>query len=462
MSEARSRLMLLMALSALGLLCLIGLWPVLATIGLKLPIDPNEGWNAYHAAAAISGQPLYPGPHADFVNNYPPLSFYIVGLFGRVVGDVLIAGRIISLLAFVAVCAGLAVASRRMGVGRDLSLLPPLFFAAVLLLSTDYAGMDDPQMLAHAIAMGGFLLVLRPRRDHRRLAAAALLFVLAFFVKHNVVAMPLAVTAWLFLHERKSAWRLTGFGAAFLIVGLLIFRLAYGVSLFSVVATARTYSFDALRQGLLAWLVWSAVPIIALAGLVRFRRADPFVSLCLLYTGIGTAIGLVFLGGAGVDPNVLFDADIAVALSAAVVVHRLKGWQQPALAAGIIAPLLLAAATSQDWQDHVQHPLEDAATSARDIAYIAGRRGPALCEMLSFCYWAGKPATVDVFNLGQQFATGTRSADELVRRIAAKRFAVIQFDPDSPAPLGPAVRQAMQRAYRIDHRDDLGTFYVPR
>ena len=29
--------------------------------------------------------------------------------------------------------------------------------------------------------------------------------------------------------------------------------------------------------------------------------------------------------------------------------------------------------------------------------------GPALCEMLSLCYWAGKRAEVDVFNLGQAY-----------------------------------------------------------
>ena len=29
-------------------------------IGLRVPLDPNEGWNAYHALAAMTGAPLYP------------------------------------------------------------------------------------------------------------------------------------------------------------------------------------------------------------------------------------------------------------------------------------------------------------------------------------------------------------------------------------------------------------------
>ena len=49
-------------------------------------------WNAYHTVAAMAGGPLYPDAHGFLFNNYPPLSFYIVGLFGLVTGDDIIAG----------------------------------------------------------------------------------------------------------------------------------------------------------------------------------------------------------------------------------------------------------------------------------------------------------------------------------------------------------------------------------
>jgi len=47
-----------------------------------LPLDPNEGWNAYFADAAIHGGVLYPAADALITNNYPPLSFYLVGAAG--------------------------------------------------------------------------------------------------------------------------------------------------------------------------------------------------------------------------------------------------------------------------------------------------------------------------------------------------------------------------------------------
>jgi hypothetical protein len=81
---------------------------------------------------------------------------------------------------------------------------------------------------------------------------------------------------------------------------------------------------------------------------------------------------------------------------------------------------------------------------------------------LGFCYWAGKPATVDVFNTGQQFGTHARSEDELIGMIAAHRFAALQFDTLSPFELGNRVRAAILRAYRLHHQDDDGYFLVPR
>ena len=98
----------------MALFCVLGLWRALATMGLRLPLDPNEGWNAYHAAAAMSGTPLYPGPRSFMIDNYPPLSFYLVGALGRLFGDNIFAGRIIALLSFFFVSFGIfTVALRR-------------------------------------------------------------------------------------------------------------------------------------------------------------------------------------------------------------------------------------------------------------------------------------------------------------------------------------------------------------
>ena len=45
-----------------------------------IPLIHNEGWNAVHTSRAMSGGHLYQYDTAFLVNNYPPLSFYVVGL----------------------------------------------------------------------------------------------------------------------------------------------------------------------------------------------------------------------------------------------------------------------------------------------------------------------------------------------------------------------------------------------
>jgi hypothetical protein len=82
--------------------------------------------------------------------------------------------------------------------------------------------------------------------------------------------------------------------------------------------------------------------------------------------------------------------------------------------------------------------------------------------MLSLCYWAGKPATADVFNLNQQFLTGARDDGPFVRMIEAHVFAVIQFDLPSPLPFRADAQAAIERNYKIDRTSDNGVFMVPK
>jgi hypothetical protein len=459
--NGRRALWLVCAVAAL--FCACGLWRVIAAIWLRLPLDPNEGWNAYHAAAATSGLPLYPG--GFMTNNYPPLSFYLVGALGRVLGDAIVAGRLIALVAYAAVCGEIYALARRLGARVLEAAAGALLFAGALLASTDYVGMDDPQMLAEAIAGLGLLLLLRAPQQTWRAAA---LFTLAFFVKHNVVAMALAGTLWLGLQDRRAASRLAGFGLLFLVAGAVLFRLVYGTSLILQLASARGYSWANLLQGLLIWLGWSFVPLLGFAALVLWRRRDAAVRFCAIYAAIGIVLGGLFLGGAGVDQNAMFDADIALALGAALLLDRVaQGWRAAALAIACAVPLFFAAKAQadDDWNtaDYWLHPMQDdAALAETDIAFLKAHPGPALCEMLSFCYWAGKPATVDVYNLGEAFRAGTTSDASLRRLMDTRRFSVIQLDPDSGAPLGAAVAAAMARSYRLDHQDEFGRFYVPR
>ena len=454
------------ACGVLAIGCAIGLMRVVSSLGLQIPLDPNEGWNAYHTQAAMTGGTLYPGPASFLFNNYPPLSFYLVGVFGRLVGDNIVAGRIVSLLSLAAVGAGIFASLRLMKAGAWNAIFAVLTFLAGLLVFTNYVGMDDPQLLGHAVGIVGLVILLREPKTTSTACAAALLMVLACFIKHNLVALPLAASTWLAISDRRNAIRFVVSGAAFALLGLVIFRLSFGVGLLGQLASPRLYSFATLEGSVWSLLIWCGLPLVVTVVLLGSRRRDRYVVLCALYALIAVIVGTGFSGGAGVDLNVWFDAAIALSLSTGLALDRLAR-RTPTLAMAFALPFLVGLILFYDseWleQGFWLHPFEEEVRGAhRDVAFLKAQNGPVACEMQSLCYWAGQKAEIDVFNLGQAYATRARSDNDLIRLIEARHYAALEFDSLTDFALGPNVRKALAGAYRVDHQDENGVFLVPR
>jgi hypothetical protein len=467
------------------------LWQAIAAIVLKVPLDPNEGWNAYHVAAAMAGHGLYPDAASFMTNNYPPLSFYAAGVLGRAVGDNIVAGRILSLASFLFVCCGIAMLARKWNCSRGEALFAVLLFAAALLLFSDYVGMDDPQLFGHALQIGGLLLYWERRTGRAGILPAsqmpagsrryqwmptllaAAFFVAGGFVKHNLAALPFATIVWLATRDGRRASRLGATMLAMAIGGLAVFRLSFGFDLLSRLASARTWSLSNLVLNLDQWIVWAGLPLAATLVLGLRCPRDGGAAFAAIYAVVGAMLGLAFSGGAGVDANAMFDADIAIALGAALAVSRLRaapgGWPaaSPWLAAALSVPFIagLAVNFDPDWldADFWLHPMQDEARLAEaDIAWLKLRPGPVLCQTLALCYWAGKPAEVDVFNLDQQFETGARDEEPFLALLAAHRFSAIQLESIRPFPLPAIVREPMLAKYRIVRSNDDGVFLVPK
>ena len=429
----------LLALAALGLL----LRNVLA-IPVLAPLDPNEGWNAAHALSLITRSALYPPPSSLMVNNYPPLSFYAAGMVASLTGDAVIAGRLLSLLSFLLACAAIALVCKRMACGTRARLCAILFFAAALLIASDYVAMDDPQLLGHALQLGGLLLLLR-----KRIFLAAAVFAVSLFVKHNLVALPLAASIWLLWRDRRAGFELLLCGGAAAGLGLLLFHQVYGTGLLPLLSSARLASWANVRHAA-GQLWWAVLPLGILAA-----AKHPWKDFCRIYAVGSLAIGLIFSAGDGVDTNAFFDLAIACCLAVGLQVEH---GRHPAFAALCAAPLPLFLALH--FHDNNFFFTRDfRAQSARDIEFLKSRSGPALCDQLSLCLWAGKGAQVDVFNAGEQIKAGARDSSALASMLAAQRFAVVQLqDLDA---MGPVMHAALTENYRLHHSDDNGNFLVP-
>jgi hypothetical protein len=194
--------------------------------------------------------------------------------------------------------------------------------------------------------------------------------------------------------------------------------------------------------------------------------------LVAIYEAISIAVGTCFLGGAGVDVNAMFDADIALALAAglalSVLLRRSDAFAHIAGRALVLAsllPLALWASAVPGWRtwEFWLRPMQDEASLAKsDIAFLRGHAGPAMCESLAFCYWAGKPAEVDVFNLDQQLVARARNPAPFLQLLDARHFAIVEIDDMRPFPLPPDAQKALLQSYRVDHANDEGVFFVRR
>ena len=169
----------------------------LISLDLHVSFAPNEGWNGFHQASAVAGGALYPPADSFLFNNYPPLSFYLGGALGLLTGDNIIAGRWIALAAFLFTAAAIAGAARALGAGWRAGLFGAFFFMANLAFDTNYVGINDLQMVGHALGTAGLWLALTGPHRTSRVAGAALLLSLALFTKHNLISQPIALFVWL-------------------------------------------------------------------------------------------------------------------------------------------------------------------------------------------------------------------------------------------------------------------------
>ncbi len=415
------------------------LWYPLLRIGSLPSINYNEGWNAYRQSMTVAGRPLYAAPPSLWITNYPFLSFHLVGLLGAAIGNMVLAGRLVSLAALFAVAAlsgGIVHAisgSRRGGAFAALCLL-----LWICTFTPERRAMDDPGLLAAAIAASGLLAYVKAPGRTPWLILSALAFAAGLFTKQDIIALPLGVGIGLLARRRWAALAIWG-GVGTAVAGLLLwltFRLD-GPRFFANLLWPRAYLAGHLVENLFQYVLRFGAPLaVCTTILVRERRIcqRDLLLILLLCTNV---VSVAFSGGDGVARNVFYPALIALAVACGVVVgsaepsaggafrrHRRLGILiVPVLAGAVFVPFQLAKDVAA-WRD-----LPSVATAARrTIAVIRSTRGPALCETILLCDEAGKPIDYDPFFVRDQLAIGRYRPSAVLAMLASRRYAAIEID----------------------------------
>ncbi len=458
------------ALGVLALAMVLFTYPLIRAF-YDLEIDYNEGWNAYLQAQAAAGQTLYSDA---YFNNYPPLSFHLIGALGQMTGDVVLAGRLVSLLALgvIAWACGAVVRS------ADGSNVEVLFSMATCLLlfacfATDYLGMNDPQLLAQAMVMGALVLHLRGRKSW----LVAVLLALALLTKHNILLLPVLIAVDQ-LRRGSNRERAAFLGTGLLIGGgaLVWLWTSHGAAFWQYILAPRTWAVDRAFLFTMEILGRFQAPL-ALVGIgLWVTRRQHANGLVLAWAVLAVMLGAYFSGGAGTDINVWFDVMIALGIGAGLVLKeaRERGlnsrWQAALMLAINAGALFFAPQALGRFGVEMAGDMAARQTGFRsDVAWLKAQSGQALCQSQLLCLRAGKANMPDPFNTTQAVLTGRLPAATLAQADIVQISDRPQQLPDDP-PSG-AVAPArfvnfpdeffatLQKCYRLERVGVSGRFY---
>ena len=462
----------------------VGLILVATVLALVEPVvtllDPvsrnyNEGWNALNTQRLLDGKDLYPPDDALFFNNYPPLSFHVVGAVARITDDTLGAGRIVALISLLVTVASVGVIAATILRCRGAGVFAGVLALAVMVAHFEqYVAMNDPQMLGHAFQWSALAIFLRAPESARRQWIALALLVAGGLVKHNLVAVPLAMVLWVAFERRTLLAGVLLRGVVLVAIGVGLLLLSHGPQVFAhVLDHARTFDPASGVRRAVDWLgpLWIvfAAAFFLLAPSATDRRAHAL----RLVVVIGLALGVVFAGGGGISYNVVFDPVLAACALAGLVPFRrvsapVRTRARDLRRAGLVAlvaavQIVLLVPAIEEGFDRLERRPQRLATFADDAAFVAARPGPVLTGTLALAHAADKDFTVDLFNVHQAIVSGAMDPQRLIDRIARREFAVIQLSAfDRANRLTGPMLAAIEHAYDTARRNDLhGRIYLP-
>lgn len=403
-------------LAALILFCVaVQMESPLAGITHHVSLNNNEGWNAYWSTRALDGQPIYTDADSPLANNYPPLSFYIVGWLSRIVGDLVLAGRLLSLGGLVGTTILVGTIAARLGKPTRWAWTGAAAFLLIAVsMAYRYVATDDPQWLAEAVQLFGLWVLVAPGHivpGRRRVISACLILLLAGLIKHNQVALPLAITAALAMHDRRALAVWLGTAAFSGAAVLIVLHDLYGPAFIDqVVFHQRVLHPRYIVQALVSLSFLFPVGFIVAVYLPRLRgwKSDFRLTILAWFAVLAIILGIFERFGAGVSQNAHFDAVIALSILLGMVLssfsrRHLSTVTRLALMTLVVAPaagkdLVNTPRRVEEWREMGR--TEEAWREA--IAFLSSRSGPIACERPALCYWSGKPYTLDFSNYGQK------------------------------------------------------------
>ncbi len=471
-------------------------------IRFPFELDYGEGI-VWQQAVLMGGERMYGDisqfPHIVF--HYPPLYHLAARAAAMANGDMLAAGRALSVACTLATGALVAAAAWTV-IGESAGRAARTTGAAVAGLTVfcyfpvvSWSPLMRVDMLAMALTLLGVWLALKAARRPVLLYAAVLAFVAAVYTKQSLIAAPLAVLAVYGFADRRLAFRAFALGLAVGLIalaaltwttggGFLRHLLLYNLNRFSLAAAA-TMAKDQLQQ-----IVFLLLAMYGMAagwrgmgpwtGLARRLRdptaAEPARAMAILtvWFALATAM-LITLGKSGATLNYLIEWMCIWSIPIGLLVARTldsfvkRTEESPPLFAFLVPAVLCAQIAmmpaSHDYGTRI--PERTRALAALE-ADIRAAPGPVLSDDMVLLMRAGKPVPWEPAIFAELASTGRWDERAILDRIESRAFAFVvtqgtRGEKIHDARYTLAVEHAIHTAYpRTERRADRIVHLPPR
>lgn len=428
---------------SLGVLTFPILW-LLIHLGIRMffkaELNYNEGWNVYHTVAAISGQLIYDNRNEFTPVNYPPISFLFVGAFGKILGDTLLAGRLIAFISLLLISLEVGYITIKLkGKVYDAIFAGVACLGFFVAYARGYVGINDPQMLAHVFATLALLIYLHFSETNRKLFLVAITVGFGIFIKHNLLAIPVVIALDLFLKSRKDALKFVSYLILVLASFTLITCLVEGRDFISNLKIGRIYNIERAKKATENLFRDIRIPLIASLPWVLYVLKNERLRIISIYLIFSLALGIYTSGGSGTNINMFFDLFISLSIALGLLLSTLREHFQNRLIISHIAlaiiPILLISSilkivpiATAKIQVEIQGKNTIEKKYTEDVAFLANQEEPIICERILLCYLAQKKFEYDPFLTSSMMLTKQLDETTILKQIESGHFKMIQFN----------------------------------
>jgi len=444
------------------------IYPVVRSF-YRFEISYNEGWNIYNALKVIDHIPLYNAKYSWTTTNYPALSFYVLAYLSRITHNYLLTGRLLSLLSLAISCGLIGLIIHKLTRNFAASFFGA-FFCLAFFCCTDastYVGLNDPQMFAQVFFLSGLLLYVAKPPTLGCMAEVATLFIIGGCIKQNLIEFPLTVFVDLLFVSRRKAIQYVLFSGALLGIAIALNIKLGGPLFIRNVAGPRSYSLSKAIVAFFNSYGQISVPVlIACIWVVRNLKDKARRPICIFFIA-SLFVGATIAGGNGVNVNTYFGNFFAISIIMALVAHdtweastTLLGhriiWRHVipvALTTYLLVPFFVSDSFAS-WRQLGTLP-EEQKRFDQETSFLRAHPGPAICESLLRCYYAGKPYEIDPFNSTRFVRANKLDSGEIVRKIEMHQYGAIQLNRPVESFKRPSNR------FPDEVLDAIRQYYVP-